>query len=355
MLNRMNFSNADLPKLWKDYFSHYRAVNYSAAVDYDKQFSFDDKTEKMNGAIHQEIAKLVGFSGDSVVAENVLSTSPMYVWAAYAVVNALVDMIVPDVLASEYSQFADIKNIGWGDSASFDIKSSDLFTVTKAGNSRRHVTAQRQFTGQTTLTPVNHIITTQVDLYRVLAGKENLASYAFKVALSMAAEMSLDVYAALSGSYNTITAAFKEAAFTQAAWTNLRNRVAAANGGGRVFACGTNTALSTVLPTNDYLKMGLGESYNNIGYLPVYLNTPCIAFDQKIDWDSADYAFALADDEVFFIHSTENKLVKIVIEGQTLSVQDAMTANANLTVNNSMHKKWIVGLVSSAKHGVMKV
>jgi len=355
MLKTMKFADTSLPKVWKDYFNHYRVIQYSAKFDYDKKFSFEEKTEKINSAIKAEINKIAGLSGESIVSEEVLAASPMYQWATYAVVNSLVDMVIPDVLITELGEISEIRNINWGDSATFDIKSSDLFTVTKAGNSRRHVAAQRQFTGQSTLTPENHIITTQVDLYRVLAGKENLAEYAYKMALSMASEMATDAYAALSGSYDSLTASFKEAAFTQTAWTSLANRVKAANGGGRVFAWGTNAALSKVLPDSDYLKIGLGEAYNQVGYLPIYLNVPLLALEQKIDWSSADYSFALNDDEIFFINSNENKIIKIVVEGQSLSVQDTQFQNANLTMNNSVHKRWKVGIVTNSKFGILKV
>jgi len=352
---KMVFSNPDLPQLWKDYFNHYRAVTHSAKVDYDKSCDFNMKTGKINKAIHKEIAKLANFSGDSIVSEAVQATSPQALWATYAVVNSLIDMVIPDVIIDEFGQFAEIRNLNWGDNAVFDIKSSDLFFVTKNGNARRHVTAQRQFTGQISLTPTNRTITTNTDLYRVLAGKESFAEFAYKMALSMAAEIGLDMYAALSGAYSSLASSFKEAAFTQEAWMKLRNRVAAANGGGRVYAIGTDIALSNILPNSDYLKVGLGETYNAIGYLPVYMGTPCLALNQKIQWDSSDYSFALADDEIFFIHSTENKLLKVVFEGETLSFVDAMASNANLTMNNSMHKRWATGIVTNSKFGIMKI
>lgn len=354
--NVLKFSdNEDLFKAWGDYFNHYRAVNFGINKDYDKNRSLDEKAEKLNRAIHAEINKFAGTPSETVISERIWQTSPQYRWAAFAVVNALVDMVIPDVVADAYGRFSEIRNIGYGDSAVFDIKSSDLFYVTKNGNNRRHVTAQRQFTGQTSLIPQSNSITVQLDVYRILCGKENLAEYAMKVALSIESEIAKDVYVALSDSYNSLTANFKEAAFTQDAFLKLRNRVSAANGGSRVYVYGTDIALSGILPENDYLKMGLGETYNSIGYLPVYMNTSLIAFPQKIDWTSSDYEFALADDELFFIASNSQSLVKIVFEGETISIADSQYANANLTQDVTMHKKWVVGIVTNSKYGIMKL
>jgi hypothetical protein len=228
-------SNEDLFKAWGDYFNHYRAVTFDKKLDYDTTISLDEKATKLTKAINAEINKNVGFAADSIISENVWKINPQYRWVSFAVVNALVDMVIPDVVADAYGRFTEIKNVGYGDAPVFDIKSADLFYVTKNGNNRRHVVAQKQFTGQTSLMPVNHSITVQCDIYRILCGKENLAEYAMKVALSIESEIAMDIYSALSDSYSSLTSNFKEAAFTQAAFLDLRNRVSAANGGARVF------------------------------------------------------------------------------------------------------------------------
>lgn len=345
-------SHIDLHKKFADYFNHYRAVNFNAKRDYDSTVTFEEKGAKLHSAIEAEIAKVAGVNG-TVLSEHVWKSSPMYRFATFAVINSLVDMVIPDVIADEYGQFAEIKNGAYGDSFVFDIKSSDLFTVSKNGNARRHVAANKQFTGQTSLIPENRSITVSVDWYRVVSGKENLAEYAMEVALSFEAEIAKDIYAALSTSFSKLTANFKEAAFTEVAFRKLAARVAAANGGARTIVYGTNISLGNILPTNDYLKMGLGENYVNVGYLPVFLNTPLMAINQKIDWTSEDYGFALSDNEMFFIASPSQKLVKVCFEGETLTVQDGQLANANMEQNMTLQKRWKAGIVTNSKYGIM--
>lgn len=354
--NVLKFSNnIDLFKAWGDYFNHYKAEKFGKKTTYDNGVSFEEKTAKINKAIQSEINKITNFASDSVISENVWATNPHYRWAAFAIVNSLVDMIIPDVVADAYGRFTEVRNVGYGDSNVFDIKSSDLFVVTKNGSNRRHVSAQKQFTGQQALIPVNRTITTQVDVYRVLCGKENLAEYAMKVALSIEAEMSKDIYAGLSDSYSGLTANFKEAAFTRDGFIKLRNRVSATNGGSNVFVYGTDLALADVLPSDDYLKLGIGESYNTIGFLPVYMGTGLISLPQKIDWSSEDYSFSISDDEMFFVASNSQSLVKVVIEGDTITVQDDVLANANLTMDVSLHKRWAVGVITNSRYGIMKI
>lgn len=338
---------------WKDYVNNYRAVNFSVKKSYDTSKTLDEKEVLVNAAIDREIANLMKVDC-SFLDKEAYATNPTYQWAKFAVINKLVDMIIPDVVKEDYMQVANTQTIGYGDSAVFDIKSGDLFTVVKNGNSRRHVEAQRQFTGQKAIVPTNHTITTEVDLYRVLAGKENHAEYAMKVVLSIESEIATDIMAAVKDSFNTLTANFKENAYSETAFKKLAARVGAANGGAKAVAIGTELGLGTIMPTNDYLKMGLGETYSKIGYLPVFKNVPLIALAQKIDWSSADYDFALDDSYIYMISPQTQKLVQVVFEGGTLSIADGQFANSNLTQKVSLHTRYAVALITNAKYGIMK-
>ena len=306
---------------WKDYVNNYRAVNFSVKKSYDTSKTLDEKEVLVNAAIDREIANLMKVDC-SFLDKEAYATNPTYQWAKFAVINKLVDMIIPDVVKEDYTQVANTQTIGYGDSAVFDIKSGDLFTVVENGNSRRHVEAQRQFTGQKALVPTNHTVTTEVDLYRVLADKENHAEYAMKVILSIESEIAIDIMAAVKDSFNTLTANFKENAYSETAFKKLAARVGAANGGAKAVAIGTELGLGTIMPTNDYLKMGLGETYSKIGYLPVFKNVPLIALAQKIDWSSADYDFALDDSYIYMISPQTQKLVQVVFEGGSLAIAD---------------------------------
>jgi len=339
---------------WKDYVNNYRAVYFSTKKSFDTSKTLEEKEDLVNRAIDKEIGQLLNLDC-SFIDKEAYATNPTYQWATFAVVNKLVDMIIPDVVTEDFLHVANVTTIGYGDSADFTIKSGDLFTVTKNGNSRRHVEAQRQFTGNKAITPSNHTITTEVDLYRVLAGKESQADYAMKVALSIESEIAIDIMTIVKESFSTLTANFKENAYSEAAFKKIASRVSAANGGSKAVALGTDLGLGTILPTNDYLKMGLGETYAKIGYLPVFKNVPLIAISQKIDWASADYEFALDDSYIYMISPQSQKLVQLVLEGGSLAIADSQYGAANLSQKVSLHKRWGVGLITNAKYGIMKV
>lgn len=339
---------------WKDYVTNYRALNFSTKKQYNQAKTLEEKEMIVNAAITKEVDKLAGVD-TSLVNKAAYATNPTYLWANNAVINKLVDMVIPDILTEDFLNVAEVVQIGYGDSAEFDIKSSDLFYVSKTGNSRRHVEAQRQYTGHVSVPVSNHVITTETDMYRVLAGKESPAEYAMKVVLSIEAEIAKDIMAAISSSFTTLTANFKENAYDEKAFQKLATRVTAANGGARAVAVGTDLALSTVLPSDDYLKMGLGEDYTKVGYLPVFKKVPLIGISQKIDWTSEDYDFALPNNLIYFISPGSQKLIKIVIEGGSLSFSEDHSSNGNLSQVSSLHSRFGVALVSNAKHAIMQV
>ena len=346
--------NVDLYKAWGDYFNHYRAVNFKTNVDYDRNVSFEEKTEKLHKAIEARIGEVAGINNTGF-SDAVWKTNPNYRWATFAVIGSMIDMVIPEVVADDFMQFAEVRNGGFGDNFVFDIASSDLFIISKGANGKRHTFAQRQFNGQVTLIPEPRFVTVEEDLYRILCGKRNLAEYAMKCALAMEKELSIDVYKAINDTYATLPITFKEASFTDEGFVKLAQRVQAANGGARCVVFGTKLALSKILPANDYLKIQLGDIYNRMGYLTTFMGVDLFEIPQKIDDTAGDYSFALEDDKLYFISTGVQKLVKIGFEGETITITDGQYANANLTQATTLQKRWAVGIATNAKYGMMDV
>lgn len=344
----------DLVQAWKDYANHYRDMKFSIKGDYDKAISFAEKDEAINKSIDVMVGKLCGLDCSFVNREQ-YATNPTFVWSYNSVINTLVDMILPDILRTDFAGIAEIRDISAGDSAEFTVKSADLFRVSKAGNSRRRVGAQRKYTGNYSITPENHIITTDVDFYRVAAGKESPAQYAMEVILSFEEELAKDIMAALVESYNTLTANFKHAGFDEPKFKEIATRVTGANGGAKAVCVGTDVALGNVVPSETSYKMQLGEEMTKVGYLDRFKGVPLMSITQKIDWASEDYGFALPDDKLFFISPAAGKLVKVVLEGGTLTIAENQFGKANLTQATTLQKRWGVALISSAKHGIMSI
>jgi hypothetical protein len=347
-LNVLAFAEAndqmDLLIGFKDLYS-----NITKKGEFSTAKSLDEKNETIHNSIKKAVLKMMGVPSEN---EKSVANTTYYRELTCAVVANLIDSILPDTIIGTFGNFADVAVGGYGDSFKWDIRPSDLFTVTKAGNGKRNAFAQRQFNGIATLIPENHMITVEEDLYRILAGKRNLAEYAVKLMQSMEAEIAYDVYAAVDALYGTMPAQFKEASWGEDSFVTLCQRVAAFNTGSHPVVFGTKLALSHIVPSNVIYNDRLGEEYYRTGYLGIFKGTQLFEISQKANWTSSTYALRLNDEKLYVISTGVNKLVKVALEGDTLTYADAgVNTNANLTQTSTINKKWAAAVISNAYCG----
>lgn len=164
--------NMDLFEAFADYWDHYQAKNNGKdKLEYNKEFSLDEKESKLNAALKKYIVKRSGVS--YATEENLESWfyHPLVVHETFAIVSALIDFILPQTIIDSIGAYTDVRVGGWGDSFAFDVSPRDLFAVTKSGKAQRQSEVRKQYKGQVTILPEFHQITVGVALYRVLAGK----------------------------------------------------------------------------------------------------------------------------------------------------------------------------------------
>lgn len=161
-----------------DYWNHFQSLNNKAKnYDFQKarsdgsQITFSEKEDKMNAMLKREILRHANVANFEQFPLEQWVTNPMISWATFAVVNQMVDLVIPDSIIDSLGIYTDTRFVDFGDSASFEIKPRDLFVVSKAGHGMRQGEAQKQFSGMVTLVPEMRELTTQVSLYKVLAGK----------------------------------------------------------------------------------------------------------------------------------------------------------------------------------------
>ena len=144
-----------------DLFNHYRAKNGASGLEYvthrvlengqSVPVSFDEKSNLMNATLLREILRVAGIGTLDEFPLATWATNPQLIWATFAVVGAMIDAVLPDTIIDSVGLFSDVRTIGWGDSASFDVASRDIFAVSKAGRSKRITELKKQFNGQYTV------------------------------------------------------------------------------------------------------------------------------------------------------------------------------------------------------------
>ena len=342
-----------------DYFNHYRSQNGTKGLTFTADKSFAEKESLIDVAFRKEIARFSGVPNAHELSPTAMASHPVITWATFEIVNQLVDAILPNAITDSIGLYTDVRTIGFGDSASFDIEPRDLFVVSKAGRGMRSGEIHRQYKGQVNVLPENHELTVGVSLYRVLSGAESLARFAAKAVMSMEAAMTRDAYVAFATAMaaldNSGDDALRISGWNDATFTALAQKVAAWNGGIKPVLMGTSVALVNVLPTTDVnYRYDLNSEYVKMGHIPQFRGYDVMEIPQVADWGT-EFKTLIDDTKLWLVSPTAGKLVKLVLEGATLSNTDGAFDNANLMQNTTLMKSWGTGIATSALAGTIEL
>jgi len=355
--------NLGVYKMFRDYWNQYRSLNEKGAKNLefatttvnDKgevvSISFAEKEEAMNAAFKREILRMAGITNMSEFPLETWASHPVLKWATFAIVSAMVDMILPDALMESVGLYSDVRTIGWGDSAVFDVEPRDLFVVSKAGRGKRTTEIHKQFKGQVVINPEPRELTVGVSMYRVLAGKESLAEFVAKVVRSFEYQFGLDIYTAFAAALAAVSATavtgLRVTGYTQSDFVNLAQKVTAWNGGAKAIAIGTLQALSTVFPADGNYRYDIESEYVKVGYVRTLLGVDLMVLPQVADWTNP-FALKLSDTDIWIISPSSQKIVKAILEGSTLAYTTDVYANANLVQTSTMTKSWGTGIATNS-------
>jgi len=355
--NVMAFSQGktEVYEAFRDYFNHYKSINGNTAMQFDNTISFDEKNTKMHKALLGEISRVSGLGNMNEFKPEVWASHPTYNWATFAVIDAMIDMILPETLVDSMGIYSDIRTGGYSDSFKFTVKPRDLFVVSVAGHGKRTPEIHKQFDGVVTAIPVEHDIAVQVSLYRVLSGEENLAEFALKAVRSIETQMTVDAYNAFNtamGNLSTGAGNLRVAGYTQTAAVNLAQAVTAYNMGSKAVFLGTQVALSALLPSNSNFRYTLDSDYVKMGYVQTAFGYDALVLPQVADWANP-FNLLLDNTRIYVISPSSQKIVKMCLEGSTTAVTSGVYDNANLTQTTTLKKSFVAVVATNAIAGVI--
>jgi hypothetical protein len=347
--------------MFRDYWNHYRSnggaknVEFSKVDDKGNPISFEEKEALMNAAFKREIARVAGVNFADFPLE-AYATNPQVNWATFAIVSAMVDMILPESIIETTGLYTDVRVIPWGDSASFEIKPRDLFVVSKAGHAKRTSEVKKQFNGQVNILPEMRELSTQVSLYKVLAGTESLADFTAKVVRSMETQLTVDAYnafaTAMAALPSTTTTGLQVSGYSQASLVRLCQQVGAWNQGAKPIVVGTQLALVSVLPDDANYRYTLNDEFVSLGYIKTAFGYDVMCLPQVADI-TTPFGTVISNSYLWIVSPSSQKILKLVLEGSTLSNTTAPFQNANLTQSTTIYKSWGLGVATNAVAGII--
>jgi hypothetical protein len=127
----------ELYKAFKDYSDHVMSERGVKGKQFSAK-SLDDKEKVINKLFADEVARrskveVSAYDGDVMH----YSMNPMVKSFADAIYDAMIEMIIPDVLNPSIGLIAETVNVDWGDVAKFELENSALYNVASAGYRQR--------------------------------------------------------------------------------------------------------------------------------------------------------------------------------------------------------------------------
>lgn len=273
----------------------------------------------------------------------------------FAVISQVITPVVPAVISAVNMNWAEIKDISLGDTASFEVDSNELFEVNEAGEGAGFGAAQRLLSQEFTVNPTLKETTIAIDWYWVATNKLDWGKLTYKVGISLGAYINQLVYITLKNSIASQPAAYKANGFSDTNFLNLAQRVQYANNGAKTTVIGTKVALGTVLPSNDYLKVQLGDEWAKVGYLGSYKGYEFMELQQTIVPSTVNTTatFGMDDDYLFFFPVGGYRPIKIVFEGDAYTFQKDSTQTADKTQILQIQRKFAAKAVIGSRFGVL--
>ena len=272
-----------------------------------------------------------------------------------AVLAQVVTAIVPEVVNDEYERYiAEIHQVGYGETARFQIESNDLFKVNQKAEGVRKGVDQPMYDNEYTVNAHPIEISTHIDWYPFAAGVFDMGNFALKIARSFSAYIFLKAIKGMAAAETKFGAAYAANGVTPTLWGTLKQRVRAANGGMNVIAIGTEVALSNVDRGGNF-QVEIGEEMNKVGYLDQYLSTPLIALKNVLvpGTTNGSATLALSDKKIYFIPVAGDKPVKIVFEGNEVAVTYEPKETSDVRMGITVTMRVGIAAICGSKFGII--
>lgn len=327
---------------------------YEAAMSYfcDKKQGSENKA-LMNEAWFAEVERKSGVSRQNNAIDAWIA-HPATRWAAFAIIDATINAIIPEVILPQFGIFADFRTAGFGDIVKFKVMPRSFYTCSLGGQGERTTFRQKKSASDVVVAPIEHIITIYSDLYRVLAGKENIADFMSLLLVSVESEMYKDAVGALNTGLSAIpTGALNvEGAMDLTALVEMAELVQAKNAGVKPYIIGSAAALMKVLPDSALgYRMNVDGAKGSIDILQNVIDFPVMRLNNAVD---ASGKLVLPSNKVYVVSPSVDKLVKGVMSIAMTNTNQHFD-NADLTSNFTYRKAWDFVMASAATAGVYTI
>lgn len=272
----------------------------------------------------------------------------------FEILEETLAVLVSDGITTQFQDFAEVKNLGWGDTNVFHIPSQDLFKIATVADGTGNLRRQRLDSREMSIATSTRGVKIYEELHRFLAGKVDWVEMVSRVAKSYNLQLATDVYSAIYNSYSSLSAPYQlSAAFNADDLTTMAQHVEAASNGAGAYIFGTKMALSKVAPSQ--ISDAMKDQRNTMGYYGE-LNGFQLREIKNVHQAGTD-TFAIDNNFLLIVPAVADKFVKIVNEGDALIIDGAngVAQAADMSQEYTFIMKSGIMVIPQAKYGIYRL
>ena len=183
-----------------------------------------------------------------------------------------------------------------------------------------------------------------------------MGEWALKIGKSFASYIFIKSFAGLGAAISELGAAWAIGGTAANIWTELVEKIQAANGGMNVVAIGTRTALAHCTLGGNF-QVEIGEEMNKVGFLDQYQGVPLIAISNVLNpqYINSNPTLILPNDKIYLVPVAGEKPVKILFEGDQIAVNYDPEHTSDVRYGISVEMRVGIGSVIGPKFGVVNL
>lgn len=307
------------------------------------EYSQKDASE----VLRKELNELAGFKDGKFDARTFRENAPK----VFRIIEETIDVLAGEGIEGMFDRFAEVKTIGAGDQFKFKIPNTDLYEVSVVADGTQNLQRQYIKAGKDlVVTTKPYGVKIYEELRRFLAGRIDWVDMVNRVAKSFAQQLANDIYNAIYNVYSKLRTEYVfNGTFALDKMVEIASRVETLTGED-VIILGTKKALSKISPAqiSDRAK----DEFNAQGFYGRVAGYDLMAMPQALKLNQ--HEFAIADDFLLILPATQEKFVKILLEGDAWVQEDSgqnQTGQLEYVITKSMG----VEILVTNQFGMMKL
>ena len=270
----------------------------------------------------------------------------------FQILSVALDAVLPKLVTNEFDGLADTRVVATGDKPKFTIKDNNLFKVSMVASGTQNLVRQTQHGTSFTVDTDWYGLATFAEFEQLANGEINWTEFVDKVAKSFVTYMGERIWEGVAKSYDTLKAGRKEnGTYDEDKLLVLAEKVSADAGGAPVAVYGTMRALRKITKNVDKSDASK-DKFNQQGYLDTVAGLDLIALPSVYKAGTEDF---LIDDKTLLILPQGEKVISIVVEGDTIMNEVESMNRNDLQMEFKTLKKFGMSVAQLAHYGIYKL